>query len=207
MNALGPLSVLLSTTAVSGSSSHSDILGKVRDLARRVGNGQLSLHLLHVKTHNSSTANTYLNLARLFAPTTRVVLFPALIECLPPHDLHNLVYLQNSSLPALVTTPSRATYPFSELSPIFLRRNYSVWCTERYLMPNGHLAGWQECIWQIWMGSLGQAERIRISDIPGERSKMTRKSDKVRLADSLVGWLSIRPDPTPAKLKFPVRVL
>ena len=75
-------------------------------------------------------------------------------------------------------------------------------------MPNGHLAGWQECIWQIWIGSLGQAEKILSSDIPGERSKMTTwKSDNVRFATSFVSQLSIRPDPTPAKLKLSVRVL
>ncbi|KAF8622761.1 hypothetical protein AX15_006848 [Amanita polypyramis BW_CC] len=179
----GPLSVLMSTTATTSSSAHSNLLKKFHDLKNRLRKTRTSLHLLHVKTHNSSVPNMYLNLARIFAPTSRVVLFPAPIAHLPPRELYYLAVAQDSQYPAVVTTLSRTTYPFMTLSPVLLHRNHNTWCSERHFVHSHRFADWQECVWQIWAESLGKAAKIIIHEDIGELNDDTEKADVVRFSN------------------------
>ena len=177
----------MSTTATPASSVHLDLLRKIYDLKKRLNMNQISLHLLHVKMHNSSTSNMYLNLARFFAPTSRVVLFPASAVHLPPRELYHLVTtLQHIQYPAVVTTPSQTTYPFMPLSPLLLHRNRSTWCTERHFIHNHRFTDWQECIWQIWVETLGKAAKIVINNDTGKLNDEMQKTDLVRFSNFLL---------------------
>src|SRR6266576_3205999 len=110
----------MTTTEIISSSGHLRLLRNIYGLKKRLGTSRLCLHLLHIETRNSSATNVYLNIARVFAPTPRIVLFPAPVAFLPPRDLYPLVDMHEMSRPSIITTPSRTVYPFIPLSPILL---------------------------------------------------------------------------------------
>lgn len=130
---------------------------------------------------NSSAPNAYLNLARFFAPTSQIVLFPAPVAILPPRDLYHLVNVQDTRHASIITTPLRTMYPFPPLAPILLRRNYSTWCTERHFVGSSRTADWSECVWQVWTETMGKAAKIIIDGIPGEQSEEMYGMDIVRM--------------------------
>jgi hypothetical protein len=169
----------MTTTEIISSSGHLRLLRNIYGLKRRLGTSHLCLHLLHIKTRNSSATNVYLNIARAFAPTSRIVLFPAHVALLPPRDLYPLVNMHEMSRPSIITTPSRTVYPFIPLSPILLRRNHSTWCTERHFVGGSRTADWRECIWQVWTESVGKATKIIIDGVPGEHDGEMQETDIV----------------------------
>ncbi|KAK2463204.1 hypothetical protein APHAL10511_004859 [Amanita phalloides] len=181
----GPLSVVM-TTEDNLSSNYSKLLYRIRDLENRLGTSQLSLHLLHIRSHNTLALNVYLNFARLFALTSRIVLFPTPISQLPPRDLYGLIGMQDLSRPAFITTPSRAAYPFNPLSPILLMRNHSIWCTERHFVHSDRAAEWRECIWQIWTESLGKASKIIMHGVSSEDNGGRRETDVIHTRTSTI---------------------
>lgn len=182
----GPLSVVMVTTELISSSGRSKLLRKINGLQKRLATSQLCIHLIHIRTHNSSAPNVYLNLARLFAPTSRIVLFPAPVAILAPRDLYRLVNMQDTPHPSIITTPLRTMYPFTPFVPILLRRNHSTWCTERHFVGSSRTADWSECVWQVWTESMGKAAKIVIDDVLGEHGEEMQEMDPVRIVLSLV---------------------
>lgn len=187
----GPISLLLTTTAEPSSPPHTALLRRLAALQRHsiLLNETLSAHILHLTrpAGNSSSRNpapanpnALLNLARLFAQTSRVALFPANMSTTPPKTLYRSLLAwspQASSLeavqprltarrPTILTSRGQSGFPFAPLAPVVLGRDDPLWCTERFFVgpssPEGgsvaRAADWEECLWQIWLENFGDVE-------------------------------------------------
>lgn len=121
----------------------------------------LSLHLLHVAIHEQASCNVFLNLARLFAPTSVVMLVPANLSYPPPVSHKAIIVskrLDARHLPIIVTDNPQNWSTFSALPvlpPIIIQRNHPVWCTERFFMRKTRTSDWRACLWQFWLDAFG----------------------------------------------------
>ena len=124
------------------------------------------MHVLRRMAHEHRSANSYLNLARLFARTRMVALFPAPPLSPIPKGLYGVAvasvgnHHNDTTLSRpLVLTPSRSTprsiLPFTPLSPLLVEQEYPVWCSERFFSAPSREEDWEECIWQFWLNSYG----------------------------------------------------
>ncbi|KZV66829.1 hypothetical protein PENSPDRAFT_584856 [Peniophora sp. CONT] len=133
-----------------------------------IDTARISIHLLQLHPSTSDIPNAFLNLARLFAPTSSVILVPGTHR---PLTISSLLPNVNLNTPTLVLsandTYSAATERDDVLSPIFLPRAHDVWCTERFFSPASpepalsRSADWSACLWQLHLDSLGGLGIVR----------------------------------------------
>lgn len=129
--------------------------------ARLASLKHVSVHLL---SDTTMPPNALLNLARIYAQTKEVVLFPLPSSLLNTDIVPISKYLRSpdSSRPALLTNASTALQ-FEKLppfAPIVIRRDYSAWCPERFFYKHEPDLDWNECVWRIWLETLGRFEQI-----------------------------------------------
>lgn len=159
----GPISLLVVSRSPQISELHDIIAGFVRTSG--IDTARISVHLLQLHSAASDIPNAFLNLARLFAPTSSVLLVPGTHRPLTlpfPSDLHtpSLVLSAND-------TYSAATERDDVLAPVFLPRAHDVWCTERFFSPASpdlapaRSADWSACLWQLHLDSLGGMGTVR----------------------------------------------
>jgi hypothetical protein len=138
------------------------------------------MHVLSTTNGQQVHPNAYINLARFFAPTNNVVLFPGR---LPVVDRQLYQQLANLALdtPAVVslTAPSFPAFP---CVPIAMTKNYSVWCTERHFLGSTRANDWEQCVWQIWLYELGLLGQV-ISEVHNsiDQSKLPEYGVRRRL--------------------------
>ncbi|OCH88271.1 hypothetical protein OBBRIDRAFT_734784 [Obba rivulosa] len=172
----GPMSVLMTTAALPSSTEHEALLNRLSALQSQNPhvNSTLSLHLLHLDPKTPDNPNAFLNLARLFAQTSRVVLFPGNFSSAPPKALYRSILAQQSGpsasiepapghiafkhKPVIFTMRGQTSFPFSPLAPVMLARDDAVWCTERFFPPLSRAADWEECLWQVWLENFGDVD-------------------------------------------------
>ena len=162
----GPISVLVTTTAVPSSPSHSELLRKIRTYSGITG---LSVHLLFVQPDLSPTPNLYMNLARLVSTTNWTFLFPGDASHPTASDLYQSVTrlsLENVEDP-IVLTPGSNSYPFPSLSPILIKRAHSFWCTERMFLNVSRMSDWDECLWQVALETFGKSKVSTVRSVKG----------------------------------------
>ncbi|THH14468.1 hypothetical protein EW146_g5865 [Bondarzewia mesenterica] len=153
----GPVSLLVVTHTMSPSNEpstlHQKILGVLKNMPWNVS---FSCHLMHLGPAHGDYPNAFLNIARLFAPTASVLLFPGNLSLAPPPTLYSsLVSLTQSPTLVSITSGTSAAYPFSPFSPVFLPRDHPLWCTERFFDSPSRASDWNECLWQLWLESFG----------------------------------------------------
>lgn len=158
----GPISLLMTTTAPPSSTQHESLLERLQALKTYPPLSSLSLHLLHVNSQAQDSPNTYLNLARLFASTSRVMLFPGNFSVLPPSTFYSIISesAHSAHRPMIITSGDQVSFPVLALSPIVIRRDYPLWCIERFFFSSSRTTHWEECIWQLWLESFGAVEHI-----------------------------------------------
>jgi hypothetical protein len=120
---------------------------------------KVSAHLLHLAPHTPDNPNAFLNLARAFAPTTAVILFPGNLTVAPPKTFQrslSSVHLFNK--PVIFSTRGKNVFPFNTLSPVLLDRDSPVWCSERFFAGGSRVADWAECLWQLWLENFGNID-------------------------------------------------
>ena len=167
----GPISLLIITSAAPDTSAHNSISRRLSSL-RSSGIffqsplASVSIHLLYSPIPlPRQTHNAHINLARLYARTPLVVLFPLGLACLPSHSLypsllaakisHSLIiprlpWPAEQQQNAPVRPKDRDTgLPFTNESALLIRRSDPLWCTERFFVPNPK--EWTECLWQLWL--------------------------------------------------------
>lgn len=168
----GPISLLVTTMTEPSSPDHEALLNKLIGLNRRNSelNSTLSVHILHLDAKTEENPNAYLNLARMFSQTHRVVLIPGPLSSTPPKTLYRALLPQTLASaaisvsssskyrPVVLTARSQTAFPFSPLSPVLLDRDHPVWCTERFFPALSRTADWEECLWQIWLENFGDVE-------------------------------------------------
>ncbi|KAG1890389.1 hypothetical protein F4604DRAFT_1710334 [Suillus subluteus] len=149
----GPMSLVVVTSARSASLIRMSSFG-------------LSFHVLQVSSSSGGSANAYLNVARLLAPTDRVVLFP---DGLPSHlssNLYSSIIRSTSLQPLILGNNSRRTYPFAPMSPVILPKDYPTWCTERFSLFRSRSLDWEDCLWQLWLESAGEVKSTAVDSWP-----------------------------------------
>jgi len=105
-----------------------------------------------------------LNLARIFAPTRRIVLFPFIpssgADCrtiiIPPRawnetDL-DIEHIQPHFLIPYKATNDLSTGNLPNSTVLIMDRDSTVWCPERFV------SKWTECLWYLWLSSFGYFE-------------------------------------------------
>lgn len=127
-------------------------------------NVTLSIHVLQLEPHAEENPNAFLNLARLFAQTSTVALFPGDLSSVPPKTFSRSLLFRTSSKSAVFSMRGRNTFPFSPLSPVVLSRDDSLWCTERFFPHVSRAADWQECLWQLWLEHFGDIDARPTTD-------------------------------------------
>ncbi|KAL0956496.1 hypothetical protein HGRIS_002640 [Hohenbuehelia grisea] len=157
----GYVSAVVTTTAEPSSSAHTELLHTIRGLASPNLLGTLSLHVLHSDLKKPESPNGYLNLARLFAPTDRVVLFPGNLSMLPSPDFNH--YVSGTNYAADTTLLVTSGQPSGSLGPVITDINNHIWCTDRFMFLTSRQALWDECLWQFRLGNHGQ---MRTIDVP-----------------------------------------
>ncbi|KAI0331012.1 hypothetical protein GY45DRAFT_1301903 [Cubamyces sp. BRFM 1775] len=182
----GPFSLLVTTTAQPSSPQQDRLTAKLAALQRKHPPLQKNLfvHFLHIESGMEIHPNALLNLARLLAPSPRVVLFPGNLSVVPPRTLYRtLLHQQPSSSsamtpggharkrkPAILTSRDRTSFPFAPLAPLVLARDDATWCTERFFADMPRSTDWEECLWQVWLGNFGDLEVRQVDGISGEVS-------------------------------------
>lgn len=164
----GPVSLVLTTTTPLQLPQQKilALAKKISKLSRsRIQNDSwLSLHLVHVKPTEQENPNAYVNLARIFADTEQVALFPRVLFGTDAHAIHYLfekyAHLEQEFKPAVVTTLTNTSFPFAPFSPVLLHRNDSMWCDERFALWSSGSFDWEECLWQLWIVKHGAVKAL-----------------------------------------------
>ncbi|TRM69334.1 hypothetical protein BD626DRAFT_544114 [Schizophyllum amplum] len=173
----GPISAVITTDLAPGSSAHASLVRRLR-ASSSTRQSRLSLHLLHTSSGPPTSPNAYLNLARLFAPTETVVLFPGNITLSPAH----IALLQDriEDRPFVLTSRAPSTFPPFPAAPVALPRDYPVWCSERFFFVDDRLADWKECIWHIWLNQLGDVGFMNMTSVNPIIGGMSSADRKIR---------------------------
>ena len=211
-NSIGPISLLVT---YSDTQSYNYTLSRIAAISQMAPN--VSFHILHTPS-SLRNFNAYINLARLFAPSSTVLLFPPFsLASWAPLPLASSAFLNavhtqggeyivpmlpTSLLNASIAAMSRDVPMFS--SVLLFHRNSSPWCTERLftiseemsrLGENGPLASdtemashWQECVWNGWLRSKGKMQML------GDEGWALAEAEQTLLQlDSLSETVEVRP--------------
>jgi hypothetical protein len=163
----GLTSLVMTTTAPPRSSTHQQLLRRLKSVQGHPTLSGLSLHLAHV-LDDQYYPSAYLNLARLFANSPTVVLFPANLSLsnLLPSNLYNVlasqVHLHPTRKPLLVTGAITSAFSIPDLTPVVLPQNYQRWCTERAFVAS-RTSDWDDCLWQLWLEEYGGLAHMNIT--------------------------------------------
>ncbi|KAJ7703095.1 hypothetical protein B0H17DRAFT_86770 [Mycena rosella] len=152
----GPTSLVMATKTLPRSAAHQQLLQRLKTLQGRPSLTGLSLHLVHVM-NDQYYPSAYLNLARLFAISPTVMLFPANISNLLPAQLYSVLTSQIHHpirKPVLVTNTVTSAFSIPGLTPVILPRNYQLWCPERAFL-GSRSSDWDDCLWQLWLEEYG----------------------------------------------------
>ncbi|KAI0812378.1 hypothetical protein BC629DRAFT_1436452 [Irpex lacteus] len=153
----GAISLLVTTMHPPSTPAADALIGRLRNLHNPSSvKYKVSIHILYLAANTLDNSNAFLNLARLFAQTKTVALFPGNLSAVPPKAFYRSVAsVVNSPKPVVFTMRQRTTYPFTSLSPVLLSQENPVWCTERFFPQTTRGSDWTKCLWQLWLDSYG----------------------------------------------------
>lgn len=176
----------MATTTSPGSTQDQALLKSVsQQLYSRIrSKTSLSMHFVHAKPSEQENSNAYVNLARLFAETDRVALFPQahFLRSIEAHVFHSLFAKHTSHWdhefkPAIVTASGNTSFPFSAFSPVLIRRDDSMWCDERFALWNSGVFAWQECLWQLWIARYGSISTLLVPEATWPEDNLSSETD------------------------------
>ncbi|KAG8214027.1 hypothetical protein J3R82DRAFT_10782 [Butyriboletus roseoflavus] len=160
----GPVSLIVVTTNAPNSTGYKNLLGYLT--SKHASSSNTSVHVLRVSSIAGGSSNAYLNMARFFARTSQVILFPDGIPkaALSPDHAHWLDKLPiDTPHPVLLTNATQRVFPSRLLAPVVLPRDHPVWCTERFYIFGSRILDWEDCLWKLWLESAGEASSIAVS--------------------------------------------
>lgn len=155
----GPISVFVVVTMAANPMSQ-DAAFRILWNIKMLSLPGLSVHLLRVGATRERSYSAYLNLARLFSSTSRVMLLPGDLANLPDTSEETIVsqtrdiastYLPSESFSKNSVVPAFAILP----------KDSSIWCSERFTYENSPFSDWVSCLQQL--RSSGQVVPLDIS--------------------------------------------
>lgn len=175
----GPISLLVTHASPSHSMAYKEMYSRLVSLSQVLPN--VTFHLLHTSS-SLRNFNAYVNLARLYAPSSKVLLFPpSTLTLWGPLPQPSAVLVNATKetgeqfiipmLPRGLSNTSIADMSgnaFLPSSALLLDRGCASWCTERLftianettqLASIGEMAlHWKECVWNVWLRSHGKLQ-------------------------------------------------
>lgn len=181
----GPISLVVTSKAIPLTPHIHSVLHKLSSASVSVS---IFVHLLHPDpTSRAESPNAYLNLARLFAPTTHVLLLPGNLS-VPPPPLHSLPPSPRLSVitnTAINTTTANTEFPFHAPLALLTRADHPTWCTERaaaaHVAHDPRVLEWDLCVWQFWLGAFGD---VGVVQAPAEKGA---QGEEGRMGFAMVG--------------------
>lgn len=154
-----PVSLVVVTTSTPESIGYKNLTGY---LAAKHASANTSVHVLYVSAVAGGSSNAYLNMARFFARTSRVILFPDGIpkSAISTSHARWLDKLPVNTHPILLSNTSHKAFSPRPLAPVVLPRDHPVWCTERLYMFGSRVLDWEDCLWKLWLESAGEVLSI-----------------------------------------------
>ena len=185
----GPVSLVVVTTKAPNSTGYKRLLAH---LTTKYGSTNACVHVLRVSSVAGGSSNAYLNMARFFARTSRVVLFPDDIpkSTLSDHARWRDKLPIDTRHPVLLSNATNRVFSPRLLAPVVLPRDHPVWCTERFYMFGSRVLDWEDCLWKLWLESTGEASSIavpRFLDGSKNATALSVSPFAVRSSHSL-GW-------------------
>lgn len=125
---------------------------------------KLFLHVYTKPVTGPVARDSLLNLARIFAPTRRIVLFPFVplsgADCrtiiIPPRAWNEtnlgIEHTQTHFLIPYGASNDLSIGDFPYSTAVIMDRDSTVWCSERFV------SKWTECLWSLWLSSFGYFE-------------------------------------------------
>lgn len=125
---------------------------------------KLFLHVYTKPVTGPVARDAVLNLARIFAPTRRIVFFPFIpssgADC---HSItiplrawnetdFNIEHIQPHFLIPYEATNDLSIGDLPNSTVLIMDRDSTVWCPERFV------SRWTECLWYLWLSSFGYFE-------------------------------------------------
>ncbi|KAF9227257.1 hypothetical protein BS17DRAFT_665659, partial [Gyrodon lividus] len=157
----GPVSLVVVTANEPNSTEYRNLLGYI---TTKLATANLSIHILHVRSISGGSFNAYLNMARFFAQTSQVVLFP---DGIPnPEASSHASWLHKLPIeisdPVVLGNATHKAFSLRPLSPVVLPKDHPVWCTERFYIFGSRALDWEDCLWQLWLEGAGDAASIAV---------------------------------------------
>jgi hypothetical protein len=137
-----------------------------------VNTSRIAIHMLYLDLATPEAPNVFINLARLFAPTSVVLLVPGTPPKPPPSTAISSFFKAQMRDPVIVrarearprtrVVADKRRHPVSPaLAPVLIPRNHPLWCTERFALVPAHVAvraaDWDVCLWQVQLETFGSA--------------------------------------------------
>lgn len=125
---------------------------------------KLFLHVYTKPVAGPVARDALLNLARIFAPTRRIVFFPFIpsgdADCrtviVPPRAWNEtdpgIERIQPHFLIPYKATNDLSIGDLPNTTALIMDRDSTVWCPERFV------SKWAECLWYLWLSSFGYFE-------------------------------------------------
>ncbi|KAF8516650.1 hypothetical protein JB92DRAFT_2715276, partial [Gautieria morchelliformis] len=181
----GPISLLVTHAAPPSSIAYKELFSRLVSLSQIVPN--ISFHIQHTPS-SLRNFNAYVNLARLFSPSSKVLLFPPSALTVWGALPRSAAVLRNTRetheqfiIPMLplglsnISSVDMARDTFLPTSALLLDRDNAPWCTERFFTIGSETKDegdyqsafniemalhWRECIWNIWLRSHGKIQLL-----------------------------------------------
>jgi len=67
-----------------------------------------------------------------------------------------------SSYLSIISNQNNTNVLFPGLAPALVRKDHSVWCTERFFLPRSRDFDWDTCLWQLWLDRFGDLNLLRV---------------------------------------------
>ncbi|KAH9962081.1 hypothetical protein BGW80DRAFT_869492 [Lactifluus volemus] len=167
----GPISLLV-VTRKPPTSTHSPLYPELVHFLRHpmVNTSRIAIHMLYLDLATPEAPNVFINLARLFAPTSVVLLVPGTPPKPPPSTAISSFFKAQMRDPVIVrarearprtrVVADKRRHPVSPaLAPVLIPRNHPLWCTERFALVPAHVAvraaDWDVCLWQVQLETFG----------------------------------------------------
>ncbi|CAK5281748.1 unnamed protein product [Mycena citricolor] len=179
----GPISLVLITAEHQSPS----LIARLQSLKSHPSLSKLWLHLVpSSKQYNSAQL---LNLARFFAPTRSIMLWPAspAAVILQVYDALISQIGQPIQKPLLLSPFPASVFSIPSLTPVVLSRDYRLWCSERAFL-GSRSSDWDECVWFLWLEEYG-LESLNVTSGSIVESKIR---DDNRTVDRFVQRLSAK---------------
>lgn len=159
------MSLVVVTAVIPASPSHEGLLKVIQQsIPPRLIAGT-SVHILHIGDNHIESPNLYLNLAKVFASTDWILLYPGDFGKPLSQKIFGAISRERRDAGVYIFAANTDGYPFAALSPLLLQSKRDFWCSERPFSGISRASDWNECLWQVSLETTGN---IDVVDVPVE---------------------------------------